>query len=275
VRKAPEIIIRPPRGFAAVDLRELWSYRSLLRSLVRRRIKSEFDQQVLAYVWPVFRPVLMVILFVTFRGLSKAHTGVQIPYPLYVYAGLATWFFFIEAVQQSASSLKANAGLIQKVYFPRILAPISAILASLYTFAITIVPLAGMMVWYATPPSANLILLPFVLLQTAALIFGIGCIFATLGLAGADWDKILGFLLYIGLFISPVIYDPSLLPEHARFYYSLNPTVGMLMGIRGALFEGMDFPWTSWLYTCGATLLIAAVGLAMFQTAEKHVVDRL
>lgn len=273
--KTNEIIIRPPTKFAAISFRELWAYRSLLRSLVSRRIKSAFDQQSLAYVWPVFRPVLMVVLFTVFRDLSSAHTGVKIPYPLYVYAGLALWFYFIESVQATASSLKSNAGLIQKVYFPRILAPLSAIFANLYMFSVTVVPLVAMMLWFGDGPGLAVLMLPLVMLQVVALIFGIGAIFASLGLGSADWDKLLGFLLYIGLFVSPVIYDPSMLPDAHRLVYSLNPMVGSLMGFRASLFEGMDFPVLEWAYSTVVTLIVLSLGLLMFQHAEKRIVDRL
>lgn len=271
----PTIIIKPPRGFASIRFRELWSYRALLMSLVRRRIKSEFDQQYLAYVWPVFRPVLMVLLFSAFRGLSNARVGVDMPYPLYVYAGLALWFYFIEAVQQAATSLKQNAGLITKVYFPRLLVPVSAIMANLYMFAITIVPLTAMMIFFEAAPGMNFFLLPLVLLQVLVLIFGIGCIFAALGLGNRDWDKFLGFVLYIGLFVSPVIYSPDMFPEHVRPIFALNPAVGMLMGFRAALFEGMAFPWAEWLYTWAFALIATAIGLLMFQRVEEHLSDRL
>lgn len=269
------VVIRPPRRFASIRLRELWGYRALLLSLVQRRIKSEFDQQYLAYVWPVFRPVLMVLLFTAFRGLSNAHTGVDMPYPLYVYAGLALWFYFIEAVQQAATSLKQNAGLISKVYFPRLLVPVSAILANLSMFAITVVPLTILMIWYQTPPGINILLLPLVMLQVLVLIFGIGCIFAALGLGNRDWDKFLGFVLYIGLFVSPVIYAPDMFPEHVRPFFALNPAVGMLMGFRAALFEGAAFPWGEWIYTWVVALGATAIGLLMFQQVEEHLSDRL
>ncbi len=269
------IVIKPPRRFASIRLRELWEYRALLWSLVQRRIKSEFDQQYLAYVWPVFRPVLMVLLFSAFRGLSNAQVGVEMPYPLYVYGGLALWFYFIEAVQQAATSLKQNAGLISKVYFPRLLVPISAIISNLYMFAITIVPLTVMMIYFQTPPGVNILLLPLVMLQVLLLIFGLGCIFAALGLGNRDWDKFLGFVLYIGLFVSPVIYAPEMFPEHVRPFFALNPAVGLLMGFRAAVFEGMAFPWGEWLYTWAFALGATAIGLLMFQRVEEHLSDRL
>ncbi|SEH30270.1 ABC transporter permease [Magnetospirillum fulvum] len=270
-----EIIIQPPNAFAKIDLVELWAYRSLLKSMVRRRLKAEFDQQYLAYVWAVFRPLLMVLLFSLFRNLSEARMGVDIPYPLYVYGGLILWFFFTEAVQQTATSVKHNAGLIQKVYFPRIISPLSAIIANSASFAITVVPLVLMMVWYGSYPDWRIILLPAVLLQIAVLIFGLGCIFAALGLSGNDWDRFLGFSLYVGLYVSPVIYSPSMLPTNALPYYSVNPLVGTLMAFRASLFHGSPWPQWEWAYSCAFSLIVAVVGLVMFQRAEKHIVDRL
>ncbi len=270
-----EIIIQPPRAFARIDLRELWAYRALLRSMVARRLRTEFDQQYLAYVWAVFRPLLMVLLFSLFRNLSEARLGVEIPYALYVYGGLILWFFFTEAVLQTATSVKQNAGLIQKVYFPRIISPLAAIIANFATFGITAVPLAMMMIWYQGFPDWHILLLPLVLLQMALLVFGIGCIFAALGLASNDWDRFLGFVLYIGLFVSPVIYSPAMLPAAAQPFYALNPMVGPLMAFRATLFQGSPWPEWEWYLSCAFTVMVAVLGLAMFQRAEKHIVDRL
>jgi lipopolysaccharide transport system permease protein len=270
-----EIIIRPPRAFARLDLAELWAYRALLWSMVVRRLRTEFDQQYLAFLWAVFRPLLMVLLFSLFRDLSEARLGVDIPYALYVYGGLILWFFFTEAVLQTATSLKQNAGLIQKVYFPRIISPLSAITANFATFGITAVPLVVMMIWYGSLPDWHIMLLPLVLLQMAVLIFGIGCIFAALGLASNDWDHLLGFVLYVGLFVSPVIYSPAMLPATAQPFYALNPMVGPLMAFRAALFRGSPWPEWEWYFSCAFTVVVAVIGLAMFQRAEKYIVDRL
>jgi len=272
---AIEIVICPPKAFTHINLRELWAYRTLFDSMVKRRLKAEFNQQYLAYVWPVFRPLLMVVLFSLFRNYSQARTGVDIPYPLYVYAGLILWFLFTEATLQTATSIKQNAGLIQKVYFPRVISPLSAIAANFLIFSITAVPLVGLMVWFGVFPGWHLILLPVVLLQVALLVLGIGCIFAALGLGNNDWDRLLGFVLYVGLFISPVIYAPAMLPEHALPVYSLNPMVGLLMAFRSALFA--DFPWPGieWAYSSAFVVVVATTGLFVFQRAEKHIVDRL
>jgi len=270
-----EILIRPPKGFSGINLKELWDYRGLLYVMIRRRIKAEFGQQYLAFVWPVFRPILMVILFSLFRNLSHAKTGVDIAYPLYVYGGLVLWFFFTEASLQTAAFIRQNAGLIQKVYFPRIIGALATVFANFVFFSITVVPLLFMMIWYGTFPGWHILLLPLVLLQVGFLIFGVGCIFATLSLASNDWDKLLGFLLYIGLFVSPVIYAPSMLSEHARIFYSFNPMVGLLMAFRSALFDGFPWPYATWLFSSVFVMVVACVGFFVFQRAEKHIVDRL
>jgi lipopolysaccharide transport system permease protein len=272
---AKEIIITPPRTFTLISLRELWAYRTLLHSMVRRRLKAEFNQQQLAYVWPVFRPLLMVLLFSLFRNLSEARMGVSIPYPVYVYSGLILWFMFTEAVLEAATSIKQNSGLVKKVYFPKVFSPLAAVIANLVIFAISIIPLLGMMIWYGIFPGWHIILLPIVLLQVSLLVFGIGCIFASLGLENNDWDRFLGFVLYVGIFVSPVIYAPAMLPEDSRFFYSLNPMVGLLMAFRSALFSEFPLALNAWLYSSAIVVVIAIAGLALFQRAEKHFVDRL
>jgi lipopolysaccharide transport system permease protein len=270
-----ETVIRPAKGFAQIDLRELWSYRALLASLTRRRLKSEFDQQYLAYVWAVARPLLMILLFSYFRHISSAKTGVDIPYPLYLYSGLILWFFFVETVNDTSTSVKANAALIQKVYFPRILTPLAAILSNLVMLSIAAVPLVLLMAGFGVWPGWNLLLLPLVLLQVALLIMGVGCIFAALGVGTADWDRFLSFALYIGLFVSPIIYSPAMLPEKAQLIYSLNPMSGTLLAFRSALFDGFPWPVGEWYYSLGFSVLIATVGVVVFQRAERNMSDRL
>jgi lipopolysaccharide transport system permease protein len=270
-----EIVIRPPKAFSQIDFKELWQYRQLFRSMVKRRIKTEFQQQYLAYLWPVFRPLLMVLLFTLFRNYSQARTGVKIPYTLYVYSGLILWFMFTEATLETATSIKQNARLIQKVYFPRIYSPLSAIASNFVVFSISIIPMVIMMAWYGVFPGWRILFLPVVLLQVGLLIFGIGCIFAALGVGSNDWDKLLGFVLYVGLFVSPVIYSPTMIPENAKAFYSSNPMVGLLMAFRSALFDGFPVSVESWLYSSVFVLVIAALGILLFQRAEKNMVDRL
>ena len=270
-----EFVIRPAQTFTKINFKELWEYRSLFESMVRRHIKTEFHQQILAYIWPVFRPLLMVFLFTAFRNLSEARTGVNISYPIYAYSGLILWFMFIEAVTETSSSIKRNAGLIKKVYFPKILAPLAIITANFAIFSLNIVPLIGMMVLYNVYPGWNILLLPIVLLQLSMLILGIGCIFAALGLNNNDWDRFLGFALYVGLFISPVLYSPGMFSEKYHLFYSLNPMVGFLLAFRWTLFSDFPIPLNEWLFSSILGLIIAFIGLVLFKRAEKHFADGL
>src|SRR5262245_25276568 len=137
-----EIVIRPPDRFRAVDMRELWRYRDTLLTKARQRVRLQYDDMLLGFFWAVARPVIMVLVFWGFRGLSQAKVGVTIPYPLYVYSGLVFWFYFTDATTSVAMSLQKDAGLIQKVYFPRLLSPLSHLLADTYSLLLACVPMA-------------------------------------------------------------------------------------------------------------------------------------
>ena len=275
MKQGPVITIRPPRAFGDISVRELWRFRGFLLSMTRRRLLTEFDDQYLAILWAIGRPLLMVAVFALLRNFSAAEMGVHIPYPLYVYSGLVLWFFFAEALNQTATSIKQNAALIQKVYFPRILAPLSTILAELAILSISAIPLVLLLIYYGEPPSWRIILLPLVLLQITLLLFGAGCLFASLGLMSSDWDKFLSFALYVGLFVSPVIYSPQILPSNVLWIYSLNPLVGPLLAFRSVLIDA--FPWPTWefYYSAAFSILLAITGLLAFQRAERTLSERI
>ncbi len=267
-------VVRPPRQFAQIRLDEIWAYRSLLFSLIDRRLKTQFESQVAPWVWVMARPLLLVVIFAVFRNLSRANVGVEIDYILYLYSGLLLWFFFSDAVGDTATAIRAEHVLISKVYYPRILAPMAAIGSAFVRLGIGLLPLAVMMPVLGEYPGWRFALLPAALLQVGLLIFGIGCLFTSLGMASADWERFLTFAIYVGLFVSPVIYAPDLLPEAAKVVYSLNPLVGTLLAFRSALFDG--FPWPQWefAYAMGFSIVTAVVGVAAFQWTEKYFVDR-
>ncbi|NNH67570.1 MULTISPECIES: ABC transporter permease [Rhizobium] len=270
-----EIIIRPPKLLAQFSVRELWECRSLIYSMISRQLKSEFDQQYLAFVWPVFRPVLMVVLFTLFRHLSDAKTGVSIPYPLYVYSGLVLWFMFTEAVMQTAGSIRREADIVKKIYFPKVIVPISDIISNVVIFSLNVVPLVLMMLYYGGFPGLKILLLPVFILQFASLIFGLGCLFAALGLQSNDWERFLGFALYVGLFVSPVIYAPGMIPADFQTLYALNPMVGTLGAFRACLFADWPFPLYDWTIAAMVSFAVGLVGFIAFQHMERHFVDRL
>lgn len=273
--EAKEIVIRPPGRFTSVDVWELYRYRSLLKSMVVRQIKIEFDQMYLSYFWAVARPLLMVVVFALFRHLSEARTGVTIPYPLYLLSGLILWFYLVEGVMDTSTAVRRDLHLMRKVFYPKLLSPMATNLSNLYKLVIAGIPLVLMMFYYGVSPGWQIVLLAPVVLQLALLVFGIGLMFVALNLSNQDWGKFLGLVLYLGLFLSPVIYAPEMIPEEARDVYALNPMVGALLGFRSALFADLPFPWPEWFYSLMFSLSMAVIGLMMFQSAEKRFVDEM
>lgn len=275
MRIADEIIIRAPNRSSLINLRELINYRGLLWSMSKRQIKAEFGELHLGVLWVLARPVLMTVIFVFFRNASNANTGVSIAYTAYLYSGLILWFFFTESVSRASASISSDAALMQKIYFPRLLSPLSGVVAQLSGLGITAVPIVAIMYYYRLVPDWNLLLLPIVLLQTLLLAFGSGCIFAALATLSRDWERLLSLLLYIGLFVSPVIFAPSMLPKAAQSVQMLNPMSGALIGFRASLFSEFALPLNEWLYSVLISVLFAGVGVFAFQRAERTFMDRL
>jgi len=270
-----EIVILPPKMFTHFNIVEIYKYRFFLYSLVERRLKTEFNNKNLAYFWPVFRPVLMVFIFSAFRNYSEAKFGVAIPYTIYAYSGLIFWFFFAESLQEVSSSLRLNSNIIKKVYYPKVLSLFAVILANFIIFLITCLPLIFMIFWFGLTPNWHIIFLPLILFQLFLLIFGIGCIFSSLSLRNNDWGHFLGFALYIGMFISPVLYSPNILPQPSHFLYSLNPMSGLLMGFRFALFSESPLFLSNWLIASVLIIIIFIIGSLFFLYSEKFFADRL
>ena len=272
---AEEVIIRPPGAFAHLDLPELWRYRGTLWRKVRQRVRIEYDDMWLGLFWAVARPLIMVFVFWAFRGLSQARIGVQIPYVLYVYSGLVAWFYFTEVATAVAMSLVRDAGLIQKVYFPRLISPLSYLFGETYNLALAAIPLVIMMVALGEYPDGNLLLLPAVLAQLMLLALGVGMVFSSLVLLSRDWERVLQFSLYLGLWVSPVIYSLEMIPQRYTLLYLVNPVGGSLLALRAALFGSLDFPWHAWGYACVFSVVLAGIGLLMFQRSERNLTDRL
>lgn len=270
-----EIVIRPPGFLSAFHLRELLRYRGVLWRKVKQRILVEYDRMWLGFLWAVARPLLMVVVFWTIRGLADANTGVTISYPLYVYTGLVLWFYFGGATSAVAMSLQRDAGLIQKVYFPRLISPLSHILAETYNLLMAALPLVILMVVFGEYPDWRLLLLPVVILQIMLLALGVGLVFSSLVLLSRDWERFLRLSLYVGLWVSPVIYSLDMIPPDYELVYLVNPMGGSLLAARATLFSGFEFGWGAWLYSCAFTAVILAIGLLSFQRSERTLADRI
>jgi lipopolysaccharide transport system permease protein len=270
-----ETVIRPASELLRLDFHEYYRYRHMLGRLIRRNVRIQFDEMYLGFVWACMRPLLYVAVFVAFRNLANANPHVSIPYPLYVYSGLILWYYFLESTMETAGAVKADAHLLTKVYYPRLITPMVPIVANLFELVLSAIPMALMMLWYGVGPGWRVMLLPLVVFQCMALIMGIGTMFASITLTNRDWERFLSSALYIGLFISPVIYAPEMIPERARILYFLNPMAGTLLAFRSSVFAAEPFPLWQWTYSAVFSLAVLLLGIRMYRAAESQFADKL
>lgn len=268
-------VIRPPKKTASIDFGELWRFRHLFTMLVWRSIRVEFDAMRLGSLWAIIRPLLLAYVFAFFRGLSAANTYVDLPYLLYVYSGLLLWTYFTDATSNCAVAIRLDTALLTKIYYPRLLTPLVPIVSSLVTLALGLVPLVVMMAWYEVWPGWAILLLPVVVGLCAALSLGIGTFVSSLSIENRDWERVLLFGLTIALWLSPVIYAPGMIPERVQWLFMLNPTTGILLGFRAALFHEVEVPVLQLAYAASITLAILALGVYAFRRTEAQLADRL
>ncbi len=265
--------IESPRSWQFVDWGEIWEYRELLFFLVWRDIKVRYKQTVLGALWAILQPVMTTIVFTIFfgrlGGLSQRVSGA---YPVFVYAALLPWTFLANAVTQSGNSVVASSNLISKVYFPRLLVPTAAIAGGVVDFGIAFLVMLGLMAWYGVSPSWQGLVLPLFVLGTAATAAGAGTFLAALTVAYRDFRYVVGFLVQLWMFASPVVYPLNIIPERWRLAYALNPMVGMISGFRSALL-GEPFSSDVILVSAAAALVFLVVGVQYFLQVQRRFAD--
>ena len=240
----PLIVIEPRRGSLALNLNDLWQYRDLLYILTLRDIKVRYKQTVLGVLWAVIQPLFMMIIFTAFFGRLAGIPSDGIPYPLFVYAGLLPWIFFSNALNSSGNSLVGNSSLITKVYFPRMIIPISAVASGLIDVLISFGLLLLLMFYYGIGLSPNIIMLPILTLLTAFLAIDVGMWMSALNVKYRDIRYALPFLIQLWMFATPIIYPSSLIPDNWRWLVILNPLTGLIEGYRSTIF-GTPFDFVS------------------------------
>lgn len=272
-QRAPGIDIRPRRSWLSLDLGELWSYRELGYFLIWRDVKVRYKQTVFGALWAIIQPFMLMVVFSLFLGRIGGIAPDDVPYPLFAFSGLVPWALFSASLVSSSNSLIAASNLIQKVYFPRLLLPIAAVGSNLLDFAVALVVLVGMMLYFGVVPSlAALWLLPLtVLIITAALAVGVWL--SALNVRYRDIRYIVPFLLQLWLFASPVAYTSDLVPEEWRAVYQLNPMTGILDGVRWALLGTAAPPISMLVASTCASLVVLAIGLAYFRRVERTFAD--
>jgi lipopolysaccharide transport system permease protein len=268
----PVITIKPSKSWVAIDLGDLWAYRELLYLLTWRELKARYKQTVMGVAWVIMQPLMTTIIFTIFFSKLARIESDGIPYPIFAYAGLLPWSFFASSVTNSSSSLVANAPLITKVYFPRLILPGATIGARLVDFAVAFVLLIGMMIYYKVALTLNILMLfPLIALVTL-LALGIGMWTAALNVRYRDVGVALPVALQLWMFASPILYPLSLVPEKYRSLYLLNPMVGITEGFRSALF-GLEFNRRALIFSVVVMLVVLIYSAYVFRRMEKSFAD--
>jgi len=271
----PSIVIEPRRNLWHLNLKELWQYRELLYFLVWRDLKVRYRQTAIGAAWVVIQPLLTMMIFtVVFSYFAKIPSD-GVPYPIFAYAAILPWTYFSQSIGRCASSVIVDAGLITKVYFPRLLIPLAAVISPLVDFCLSLLILLGMMVWYGIAPTWGLLVVPAFLFLTLLTALGVGLWLSALNVRYRDVGHTVPFLIQNCMFASPVVYPVSLVPEKWQLLYSLNPMVGVIEGFRWAVL-GKAAPDLLVLgISSFMVLVLLAGGIVFFRWMEGSFADNI
>ena len=265
-------VIAPQKGWRTVDLKELWAYRELAFVLIGRDVKVRYKQTVLGAAWAVIQPFMLMVVFSIFFGKLAKMPSDGLPYPLFVYAGILPWTLFANAVTGSANSLVGSAQLVGKVYFPRLVIPLSSIGSAIIDFAIASLILLMLMLYYGLGWSLNLLAAPLLIAGVAFVALGVGTLLSALNVAYRDFRYVIPFLIQLWMFATPVVYPASLVPEEWRWALYLNPMAGFVEGFRAA-FLGQPFDIGAIALSLGVAVTMFVIGVAYFERAERRFAD--
>jgi lipopolysaccharide transport system permease protein len=273
---AEEIIIEAGRAEKNY-WRDLWRYRELFYILAWRDIKVRYKQTVIGAAWSIIRPLLTMIIFtIIFSKVAKLPAEGTAPYAIMVYAAMLPWQFFSNALSESSGSLIGNANLISKVYFPRMIVPASSVIVSLIDFLVSFLVMLLLFIWYSYAPGWQVIFLPVFILLAFITAFGSGLLFTALNVKYRDFRYIIPFVVQFGLYISPVGFSSSVVPEKWRLLYSLNPMVSVIDGFRWCLLKGeTPIYWEGFILSIFVTLVITILGVRYFRKMERGFADHI
>jgi len=269
----PVTIIRPSRGWISLNVRDLWEYRELLYFLTWRDIKVRYKQTVLGAAWAIIQPFFTMVVFSLFFGKLAKVPSDDIPYPIFSYAALVPWTFFANGLSQSSTSLVASANLIQKVYFPRLVVPVSAVISGAVDFVLAFVVLLGMMLFYGIVPTGAVVWLPLLLLLALVTSLGVGLWLTAMNVQFRDVRYAVPFLVQAWMFATPIAYPSSLLDEPWRTLYGINPMAGVVEGFRWALLGTETAPGPIVLVSALVAMGLLVSGAYYFRRMEKTFAD--
>ncbi|MFX0202240.1 MAG: ABC transporter permease [Candidatus Hodarchaeota archaeon] len=272
-KQASVVCIKPSRGWVLPQMREVWTYRELLYFLVWRDFKVRYKQTALGALWAIIKPFSLMVIFSIFFGKLAKIPSEGMPYPIFTYAALLPWSYFAQSLGACSNSLVGNSHLITKVYFPRLIIPISSVLSGLVDFAISFSILLAMMFYYKIIPTLAVVLLPLLILMAMATALGAGLWLSALNVQYRDIRFTLSFLVQFWFFATPVVYPSNLVPERWRFIYSLNPMAGVVEGFRGALLGKGQLSWVMFTVSIVVIATIIITGAFYFRRTEKGFAD--
>lgn len=265
-------VIKPGRKLASLNLKELWAYRELIWVMAMRDIKVRYKQTTLGVLWAVLQPFLMMVIFtIVFSRTGMVVSG-NVPYPVFVYAALVPWLFFANAVGSCGNSLVGSAHLIGKIYFPRLIIPLSSIGALVLDFAAATAVMIGIMIYYGVPLSSSWLALPLLLIALSFCALGVGTLLAALTVTYRDFRYVIPFMLQIWMFATPVIYPARSIPEKWLWLIQLNPLTGLIEGFRAA-YLGQAFDMAALGSSIGISLVLLLAGVAYFERVERRFAD--
>jgi lipopolysaccharide transport system permease protein len=267
------IILRPPKGWGALNLKDLWVYRELIYFLTWRDLKVRYKQTALGAAWAILQPFLTMVVFsIFFGGLLNVSSG-DVPYPVFSYTGLLPWIMFSKALTDASRSLVVNRNMITKVYFPRMVIPLSSVLSSVVDFAIAFVILLGMMLYFQIIPTAAVWTLPLFILLALITALGIGLWLSSLNVMYRDIGYALPFLTQLWFYLTPIVYSATIVPEEWRILYALNPMVGVVEGFRWALLGTDTAPGPVVAVSSVIAIFLLISGMFYFRRMERNFAD--
>ena len=265
-------IIEPPSGWLRLDLAEIWKYRDLLCQLVWRDISARYRQSVLGIAWAIFRPLISALIYtLVFSVFVRVET--EVPYPIFAFAALIPWMYFSGTMTAVTTSVVGSGSLLTKVYFPRLVLPIAAIGPGLVEVAVQLVLVGLLMAYYDFAPSWPILTLPAFVLIAVLTAFAFGIWLTSLNVKYRDVGMAVPFLLQIGMYLCPIVYPLSVVPESARQVYSLNPMVGVIEGFRWCLLGSQSPDWTCVAISLCAVTALLVSGMVYFKKTESYFAD--
>jgi lipopolysaccharide transport system permease protein len=265
-------IIKPQYGWRIIDFRELWEYRDLFRFLTWRDIKVLYAQTILGFIWAILQPLIQILIFTVIFGKVAKLSTEGIPYFLFSTVAIIPWNYMSQAMSQSSQSLVTYQMMLGKIYFPRLVFPITPVLARLLDFAISILIIVGVMLFYRIHPSWNLLFFPLFMIMMMTVPAGTGMWLSALAIRFRDVKFAMPFVVRMLVYSAPIVYSASTIPEKYRILYSLNPIVGVIEGFRACLL-GTPLPWLFIVPGIITSILLLVTGAFYFRKMERVFVD--